>query len=64
MTATKEKPPVVIEVRIDGKLRDWLLDGPEHAVRRALTEAAPFQEARVVENPRGYDLSFLEDLIY
>jgi len=53
----------IVEVRINGKLHDFILEGPEHAVRNALTAGGPYQEARVVENPRKYDFAFLDDLI-
>ena len=53
----------VVEVRMDGKLHDLVLEGPEHAVRNSLIAGSPYQEARVVENPHGYDFAFLEGLI-
>jgi hypothetical protein len=53
----------VIEVRINGKLHDCYLEGPEHAVENELRAGGPYQEIRVVKNPRGYNFSFLDDLI-
>ena len=54
----------VIEVRIGGKLQDLWLEGPEHAVRNALINGGPYEEATVVKNPNNYDFSFLDYLIF
>lgn len=65
-TDSDELPSVqttVVEVRLCGKLLDLHLEGPEHAVRNSLQLGGPYQEVRVVENPHGYDFSFLDAMI-
>ena len=56
-------PCSVVEVRSHGKLHDLIMEGPEHAVRNALVNGGPYEEARVVANPHGYDFAFLDELI-
>ena len=63
LSALPRTPCSVVEVRLRGKLHDLILDGPEYAVRNALTAGGPYEEARVVENPHGYDFAFLGGLI-
>lgn len=54
--------PTIIEVRIDGKLHDLHYDEPLHAIKKALSDGGPYEEACVVDNPRGYDFGFLSQL--
>ena len=63
MNEQTDTPRTVVEVRLNGKLHDLWLEGPEHAVKNALVDGSPYEEARVVENPRGYNFDFLPDLV-
>jgi len=62
-SSTQQNKNTVFEVRQNGKLHDWVFDGPEHEIRKRLKDAGPYEEITVVENPRNYSFDFLKDLL-